>query len=400
MKQVLTIAVKLQPTPKQVSKLEATLKAFADACNYVNDNTSHTLTNKIALQALTYQTIKEQFSLVANMAVRVCARVAANRKTAKLKGKTVKRFAPTSMDCDRDLFTFREKDWQVSLATVQGREKVKLNVGGYQKGKLKGCKPTSAQLCKHRDGNFYLHIHLKDDAPDPTQSSDVIGVDFGRKDIAVTSEGERWDGQSIQQVRDRYSKVRASLQRKASKGTRSTRRRARQALQRLSGRERRYQQWLNHQISKAIVRRAKILNAAITVEDLTGIRERINELPRNKKERRHSNSWAFYQLRLFLTYKAIQAGVKLTTVNPAYTSQTCHQCLHIHPKRGKSYRRGKSFKCGHCGWHGDADFNGAMVIRLLGLSVNQPRGSKVLSCSLSEHVLRATESFCLSSTSA
>jgi putative transposase len=392
MKQVLTIVVKLQPTSEQVSKLEATLQAFADACNCVNDNTNPKLTNKIALQSLTYQTIKEQFSLVANMAVRACARVAANRKTAKLKGKPIKRFAPTSMDCDKDLFTFREKDWQVSLATVQGREKVKLNAGNYQRGKLKGCKPTSAQLCKHRDGNFYLHIQLKDAAPEPTQSSNVIGVDFGRRDIAVTSEGEKWDGQDIRQVRDKFSKVRASLQKKASKGTRSTRRRARQILQRLSGRERRYQQWLNHRISKAIVQQAKTLDAVIAVEDLTGIRERTNELPRNKTERRRSNSWAFFQLRLFLSYKAIQAGIELIAVNPAYTSQTCHKCLHIYPVCGKSYRSGKRFNCGHCDWAGDADLNGSKMIQLLGCSVNAPRGSEMLSCSLSEHVLRAAES--------
>jgi IS605 OrfB family transposase len=269
---------------------------------------------------------------------------------------------------------------------------VKLNAGNYQRGKLKGCKPTSAQLCKHRDGQFYLHIQLKDEAPEPVKSSNVIGVDFGRRDIAVTSEGEKWDGQGIQQVRDRFSKVRASLQQKASKGTRSTRRRARQILQRLSGRERRYQQWLNHHISKTIVQQAMALNAVIAVEDLTGIRERTNELPRKKTERRRSNSWAFYQLRLFLSYKAIQAGIELIAVNPAYTSQTCQNCLHIHPVRGKSYRSGKSFKCGHCGWHGDADLNGSMMIKLLGLSVNQPGGSEILSCSLSEHVLRATES--------
>jgi putative transposase len=392
MKQVLTIVCKLQPTSEQVSKLEATLQAFADACNYVNDNTNPKLTNKIALQSLSYQTIKEQFSLVANMAVRACARVAANRKTAKLKGKLVKRFAPTSMDCDKDLFTVREQDWQVSLATVQGREKVKLNAGNYQRGKLKGCKPTSAQLCKHRDGNFYLHIQLKDEAPEPAKASNVIGVDFGRRDIAVTSEGQKWDAQDIQQVRDKFSKVRASLQKKASKGTRSTRRRARQVLQRLSGRERRYQTWLNHHISKAIVQQAKTLNAMIAVEDLTGIRERTNELPRTKTERRRSNSWAFYQLRLFIFYKAIQAGVEMIALNPAYTSQTCHNCLHIHPEGGKSYRSGKSFKCGHCDWAGDADLNGSMMIKVLGLSVNQPRGSEMLFCSLSEHVLRATES--------
>ncbi|MCY7277633.1 MAG: transposase [Phormidesmis sp. CAN_BIN44] len=225
---------------------------------------------------------------------------------------------------------------------------------------------------------------MKEEAPEPIKSSNVIGVDFGRRDIAVTSEGEKWNGQDIQKVRDRFSRVRASLQSKSTKGTRSTRRRARQILQRLSGRERRYQQWLNHRISKAIVQQAKTLKALIAVEDLTGIRERTNELPRTKTERRRSNSWAFFQLRLFIAYKAIQAGVEMIAVNPAYTSQTCHRCLHIHPVKGKSYRSGKGFKCGHCGWHGDADLNGSIMIKLLGLFVNQPRGSE-LACSLSSH---------------
>ncbi|MGY2979750.1 hypothetical protein ACVWY9_002809, partial [Thermostichus sp. OS-CIW-31] len=67
--------------------------------------------------------------------------------------------------------------------------------------------------------------------------------------------------------------------------------------------------------------------------------------------------------------------------------------------QGKSYRSGKSFKCGHCGWEGDADLNGANVIALwcsapltrLGAVVNQPRGSGLF-CSLVEQSrLRATE---------
>lgn len=219
MKQVLTIVVNLQPTPKQVAKLEATLQAFADACNYVNEHTDPKLTNKIAIQSLTYQTIKSEFNLVANMAVRACARVAANRKVAKLKGKPVKGFAPSSMDCDKDLFRFREQDWTISLATIHGRERIELKVGNYQRGKLKGRNPTSAQLCKHRDSQFYLHIQIKDDAPDPSDASKVLGIDLGRRDIAVTSEGETWDGTGIQSVRDKFSRVRASLQRKAPKGT-------------------------------------------------------------------------------------------------------------------------------------------------------------------------------------
>ncbi len=393
MKQLLTIVVKLQPSLDQVAKLEATLQAFAAACNYVNEHTDPKLTNKIAIQSLTYQTIKSEFNLVANMAVRACARVAANRKVAKQKGKPVKRFAPTSMDCDKDLFRFREHDWTVSLATICGRERIELKVGNYQRGKLTGRNPTSAQLCKHRDGQFYLHIQIKDDAPDALVSDKVIGVDLGRRDIAVTSEGEKWDGTSIQQTRDNFSKVRASLQKKAPKGTRTTRRRCREILKRLSGRERRYQQWLNHNISKSVVRRAVELSASIAIEDLTGIRERTNQRPRNKTERRRSNSWAFYQLRMFIEYKALGAGVQVILVSPAYTSQTCHQCLHIHPVKGKSYRSGKTFRCGHCGWHGDADFNGANNIALVGLFINQPRGTG-LSCKLNrtiEYVQRSTE---------
>ena len=385
MKQVLTIVAKLQPTAEQVAKLEATLQAFAAACNYVNEHTDPKLTNKIAIQSLTYQTIKSEFNLVANMAVRACARVAANRKVAKQKGKPVKRFAPSSMDCDKDLFRFREQDSTVSLATIHGRERIELNAGNYQRGKLKGRNPTSAQLCKHRDGHFYLHIQIKDDAPDSPVTDKVIGIDLGRRDIAVTSEGEKWDGTGIQQVRDKFSKVRASLQKKAPKGTRTTRRRCRGILKRLSGRERRYQQWLNHNISKSVVRRAIELSASIAIEDLTGIRHRTNQRPRNKTERRRSNSWAFYQLRMFIEYKALGAGVRVIPISPAYTSQMCSQCLHIHPIKGKSYRSGKTFRCGHCGWYGDADFNGANNIALVGLFINQPRGTG-LSCKLSQTI--------------
>ncbi len=385
MKQVLTIVAKLQPTAEQVAKLEATLQAFAAACNYVNEHTDPKLTNKIAIQSLTYQTIKSEFNLVANMAVRACARVAANRKVAKQKGKPVKRFAPSSMDCDKDLFRFREQDSTVSLATIHGRERIELNAGNYHRGKLKGRNPTSAQLCKHRDGQFYLHIQIKDDAPDSPVTDKVIGIDLGRRDIAVTSEGEKWDATGIQQVRDKFSKVRASLQKKAPKGTRTTRRRCRGILKRLSGRERRYQQWLNHNISKSVVRRAIELSASIAIEDLTGIRHRTNQRPRNKTERRRSNSWAFYQLRMFIEYKALGAGVRVIPISPAYTSQMCSQCLHIHPIKGKSYRSGKTFRCGHCGWYGDADFNGANNIALVGLFINQPRGTG-LSCKLSQTI--------------
>ena len=195
--------------------------------------------------------------------------------------------------------------------------------------------------------------------------------DLGITDIAVTSEGQKFGGDRIKQIKTHYASMRAVLQRKASKGTRSSRRRCRELQQRLSGKESRYQRQTNHEISKAIVTRAQEIPAKIALEDLSGIREDVNQKA-GKNQRRRVNGWAFYQLKEFLTYKALRAGIPLVLVDPAYTSQTCHKCGE------HGIRNGKSFKCPACGWSGDADFNGAKNIELLGRYVNRPGGSEGL----------------------
>ncbi|MGL5880582.1 MAG: RNA-guided endonuclease InsQ/TnpB family protein [Xenococcaceae cyanobacterium] len=388
MPQVLTVSCKLEVSPHQVEKLNAVLTYFAKCCEYVNSKTSKNLTNQIAVQSLIYKDARAHFGLSAQMTIHAIRRVCANRKTAKQKGKTVKRFTPTSATYDSRIFTFRESDWAVSLTMLKGREKFRLHIGNYQKHLLQGQNPKSATLVKRNDGSFYLQIQLESEAPAIPDTENVLGVDLGRTDIACTNDGGKFSGKQITQTRDRYSRVRASLQSKASKGTRSTRRRARQVLQRLSGRERRFQTWLNHTISYRLIQQAKTSKQAIALENLTGIRERTNALPRSKTERRRSNSWAFYQLRQFLTYKGVKFGVDVRLVDPRYTSKTCHCCKII------GNRQGKRFAClnNRCGWIGDADLNGAKNIATLGVQVNNPGGSEIMSCSLQNVVLRAAES--------
>jgi IS605 OrfB family transposase len=400
MTQVLTVSCKLKASQSQAAKLDATLEAFGQALNWVNQNTPEKVANAVKLQSLCYREIRARFGLSSNLArttsrlrdQQVCRRLAGARKVAQQKNRPVKAFKRGFATYDARIFSFREKDWTVSLTTVEGRERFELAIGRYQREQLAGSNPKSATLVKRKDGSYSIQICVEAEPSPPQRTGRVLGVDLGRTDIAHTSEGDNWNGQQLNRIRDHYSKLRAVLQRKASKGTRSSRRRCRQLLQRLSGKERRFQAWVNHRISKAIVSRAKATNSAIALEDLTGIRERVNQQPRSKTERRRANSWAFYQLRQFLEYKARVAGVSLILVPPAYTSQTCHRCLHIHPDPAQSYRSGKSFKCGHCGWEGDADLNGANVIALLGAAVNQPRGSGLFCSLVGQSRLRATES--------
>ncbi|MGY2779423.1 putative transposase [Thermostichus sp. MS-CIW-23] len=400
MSQILTISCKLKVSQSQAAKLDATMDAFVQALNWVNQNTPEKIVNAVKLQSLCYYEIRARFGLSSNLAQQVCRRVAGARKVARQRNRPVKEFKRRFVTYDARIFSFRQKDWTVSLTTVEGRERFELAIGNYQRGMLAGSNPKSATLVQRKDGSYYIQICVEKNPPKQQDTDKVIGVDFGRTDIAHTSEGDNWNGQQLNRVRDHYSRLRAVLQRKASKGTRSSRRRCRELLQRLSGKERRFQSrqrcvaktWVNHRISKAIVSRAKATNSAIALEDLTGIRERVNQQPRSKAERRRTNSWAFYQLRQFLEYKARVAGVSLVLVPPAYTSQTCHKCLHIHPDPAQSYRSGKSFKCGHCGWEGDADLNGANVIALLGAVVNQPRGPGLFCSLVEQNRLRATES--------
>ena len=134
MEQNLTLACKLQPTPEQFSQVEETMKAFADACNYANETVSPKVTSKRTIQTQVYYDIRNNFGLSANLAVRVCARVGANRKATK----KIKTFKPTSIDYDARIFDYREKDNQVSLTLLNGRERIALKLGNYQIGKLKG----------------------------------------------------------------------------------------------------------------------------------------------------------------------------------------------------------------------------------------------------------------------
>lgn len=378
MKTILTISCKLKPNHEQVAKIQATLQAFADACNYINQNVDPKLTNNVRIQTLVYAQVRQQFRLSANLAVRAVNRVAGNRKSAQKDKQPVKEFKPTSADYDARIFTYREKEQTVSLTLVGGREHIRLKLANYQIGKLKGRFPTSATLFKSRKGEYFINIQIKDEAPQPINSNQVLGVDLGRTDIAVTSVGEKFSGKQITETRNHYAKLRASIQTRASKGTRSTRRNCRKLLKRLSGKERRFQKHTNHVISKHLVNRALITNSVIALEDLSGIRERTNIQPRCKKERRLSNSWAFFALRTLISYKALASGIIVVLVPAAYTSKSCHCCGVI------GNRNSKSFKCVNqlCNWHGDADLNGAINISNLGGAfVSLPKHS-AMSCLL------------------
>jgi IS605 OrfB family transposase len=216
---------------------------------------------------------------------------------------------------------------------------------------LKGCKPTAAVLVRRRDGGYYLHVQLTDEAPEPIKTRGTLGVDMGAVNLATDSDSENFSGDTTDATRKHYNKRRKGLQ---SKGTKSAKRK----LRKLRSKESRYRKDRNHKISKAIVDKAKDTARAIGVEDLGGISARTTA--RGPEQRNRMRGWAFYQLRTFIAYKALAAGVPVIPVDPRNTSRTCSECGHCE-KRNRKNRN--EFECRHCGFALCADVNAARNIR-------------------------------------
>lgn len=372
MDSIRTISCKLSTTDYQALHIKATVEAFADACNYVADwGREYKISRQNDLHKGCYFEIRARFGLSANLAVRAIARVAPRLQKAKTRDSV---FKPASIDYDARIFRFIEKDWIVSLTLLSSREKFSLDIGDYQREALAGQKPTSATLSK-KQGDYYIDIQIKEPVPEPDEPTGVLGVDLGIRSIATLSDGTSFGGETLNAHRQKRQAVRSSLQSKADTGSKSTRKNTRRVLKRLSGKERRYQQWLNHQISKHIVEVAKEHHQAVALEELKGIRDRTNRKLR-KSQRASHNSWAFSQLRQFIEYKAERAGVKTVVVNPAYTSQMCSCCQHM------GSRQGAVFNCKNCGTRMDADLNGALNISMVGGTVTCPEYTTQLSCSI------------------
>ncbi len=96
--------------------------------------------------------------------------------------------------------------------------------------------------------------------------------------------------------------------------------------------------------------------------DFIGVDFGVINIARTTDGKQHSGEGieAFFQLRAFVTYKAILAGVDLRIVDPRGTSRTCNACGF----EAKANRKSQAeFVCGECGHAADADVNAAKNIR-------------------------------------
>lgn len=203
-----------------------------------------------------------------------------------------------------------------------------------------------------RGGRWFANFCVNVAVDLPVKVSGVIGVDRNSVgNIAVMADPQtghvRHMGFNPARTKSCWRGRKKNLQRQGK----------RRLLSKLHKNHARRSKYQSHVVSKTIVEYAKKHSRAIALEKLSRVTAKGSKI-RSYSER---NQWAFAQLAGFIQYKARLAGVTVVEVDPAYTSQTCSRCGHIHKPNGKL------FSCPACGHEDHRDSNAAFVIGKRGL---------------------------------
>ena len=342
----LTAQLKLQPTPEQSDALRRTLEAANAACDYISEQAWEAKTfRQFDLQKVCYRDVRERFGLAAQVAIHAIKKVA---DAYKLDHEMQRSFRPLSaIAYDARILRF-ETD-AVSIWAIGGRILVPFVCGDPQR-RLLATQKGEADLI-YRGGQFFVNATCEAKEPALRKSGKFLGVDLGVVNIASDSDGNRHSGSTTKSVRFRHRRLRKKLQKKQTRA-------ANRRLKKLAGKEARFARHTNHVISKEIVASAEGTERGIKLEDLNGIRDRVDTVCR-PKQRVVLHSWAFFQLRMFIAYKAALAGVQVVYVDPRNTSRECAECGHIAKKNRPSQAR---FRCVACSHGANADTNAARVI--------------------------------------
>ena len=342
----MTAVVKLQPTDEQRDYLLQTLERANTACNFASGVAWETKQfSQVGLHKAAYYSIRANYELGAQMAVRCIGKVVDAYRKDKATKRTFK--AHGAIAYDSRILNWRILQQQVSIWSLGGRLAVNFTAGAHHLALLAYQQGESDLV--YRKGKWFLYTTC--DVPEDTliDVEGFLGIDLGVVNLAVDSDGQIHSSSAVNHVRFRHRRLRAKLQ---SKGTLGTRRR----LKKLAGKEARFANHTNHVISKQIVAKAKGTRCGIALEELTHIRTRITA---RKPQRARLSSWSFLQLRTFVEYKAQRAGIPVVAVDPRNTSRTCPFCGHV----DKANRPSQAvFSCTQCGLVGLPDYFAAVEI--------------------------------------
>lgn len=360
----LSETVKIYPTEYQKTLITETMTEYIDIVNsLVSDAVSgHSIAktttadiNANLPSALANQCIRDAKSIVRKY-YKFCHKVVLKNRSLAKRGSAVRTKAPNLPILRKSCCYINNQNYKIKDKCME----FPVMINGKSKRISVPVKLTERQKYLFSDAKFetmriviknhrlvaqivykIAELKLKTDG-------NIMGIDLGIKCPAVSycSDGSvkfYGNGRRNKYMRRHYAYLRKKLQ--TSKKMK--------AVKRINDKEQRIMRDIDHKLSHDIIETATEHNVkVIKLEQLQNIRS----TTRTSRKNNHSlHSWSFYRLAQFIEYKARLAGILVEYVNPAYTSQTCPTCGHIHHANDRNYT------C-KCGFHIHRDLLGAMNI--------------------------------------
>lgn len=370
---IVTAKIKLLPSDEQIVALAQVRALYTKACNWLSARVYKSkVLNQSTLHTDYYQQMRTELGIKAQMTQSVMKTVIARYKSAKSNGHEWTLIEFTAEECDlvynRD-YSYNRKQRTFSIGTVTGRTHIKHTAGKNEfldnlqdKDNLTGYAMGTAKLWIDRKGQWFILVPMSKQIPDfdiTQDTTNVVGVDLGLNFIATTYDSKGTtkfhSGEQVKHHRAQCKNARRELQRKQTPSARSR-------LKSYGSRENRYVTDVNHQITKALVTNHP-KGTVFVLEDLSGIRQATEKV---RLEHRYVHvSWAYHQFRQMLEYKAKQHGHTVLIVDPAYTSQTCPKCGHVH--KANRIKKEHRFECRACHYKSNDDRVGAMNLHRKGI---------------------------------
>ena len=351
----ITSKIQIYPTNEQIEILNSTMFQIKKALNYISKYAfDNNCLNQSKINTNTYYYLRETYGLKSQMAQSCMKTVIAKYKTNKSNGHDFNLVQFKKLEYDlvwnrdyslsKDLFSINSLEGRLKIA-YQTKSMEKYFDGSYSFG--------TAKLV-YKFNKYFLHIPMTKDyiQTTPFEINKIVGIDLGINFLATTYDScgktTFYSGRHIKAKRGHYKILRKDLQECGSKS-------AKRRIKSIGSRENRWISDINHSITKALVDKYGA-NTLFVLEDLTNVRNATEKI--NINNRYVSVSWAFYQFRQLLEYKAKINNSLVIAVNPAYTSQTCPKCGHI--EKDNRDKKNHIFKCKNCYYQSNDDRIGAI----------------------------------------
>ena len=215
----------------------------------------------------------------------------------------------------------------------------------------------SATVSQEASGKYYVSLCCTDvDIKPPPKTGAAVGIDLGIKDLAITSDGVKYDNlHSYRRNLKKLARLQRQLSRK-SKGSRN-REKARVKIARLHEHIANQRQDAAHKLSTQLIRE----NDIICIEDLAP-----KNMVRNHRLAKPISDAGWGEFRRQLQYKAEWHGKTVVAIDRFYPSSQICSCCGAQWSGTKDLSV-RGWACPECGAQHDRDINAAKNILHEGL---------------------------------